>query len=126
MSRAGRYARFVAMASAVVAVLLAVGFLPTRRLAGDEGIPGMAAGCLIGLAGAALAGWLLVAFPAATPTARMQRALLAMTIRLAAAVMLALAVILSSELARIPLLFWLATTYVVLLPLEVKLAVREH
>ena len=32
---------------------------------------------------------------------------------------------LSGEFARMPLLFWMATTYVVLLPLEVKLAIAE-
>lgn len=122
----GRYARFMAVAIAIVVALLAVGFLPTRRLAGDEGIPAMAAGCLVGLAGAALAGWLLVAVPAATATAQMQRALLAMFVRLAIAVVVGLAAALSGAFARMPLLFWLATTYVVLLPLEVKLAIREH
>jgi hypothetical protein len=32
---------------------------------------------------------------------------------------------LSGELARRPLLFWMAATYMVLLPLEVKLAVKQ-
>jgi len=40
-------------------------------------------------------------------------------------VMLGLAAALSGMLARMPLLFWLAATYVVLLPLEVKLAIAE-
>jgi hypothetical protein len=55
----------------------------------------------------------------------MQRAFLAMTVRLAIVVVLAVAAILSGVLGRMPLLFWIATTYVVLLPLEVKLAIRE-
>ena len=55
----------------------------------------------------------------------MQRAFLAMAVRLAVVVMLGLAAALSGMLARMPLLFWLAATYVVLLPLEVKLAIAE-
>jgi hypothetical protein len=52
----------------------------------------------------------------------MQRGLLAMIVRLAIVLVLGVAVALSGEFARSPLLFWLATAYVVLLPLEVKLA----
>ena len=85
----------------------------------------MAAGCGISFVSAALAGWLLTAAGAATPEARMQRAFLAMAVRLAVVVMLGLAAALSGMLARMPLLFWLAATYVVLLPLEVKLAIAE-
>ena len=123
--RAARYARFLALAGAVVLLLVGVGFVPTRRLAGPEALPAMAVGCAISLAAAALAGWLVVATPAATPMARMQRAFLAMAVRLAIVVVLGVAAVLSGAIPRMPLLFWLATTYVVLLPLEVKLAIRE-
>jgi len=85
----------------------------------------MAAGSGISFVSAALAGWLLIGVGAATPEARMQRAFLAMAVRLAVVVMLGLAAALSGMLARMPLLFWLAATYVVLLPLEVKLAIAE-
>jgi hypothetical protein len=56
----------------------------------------------------------------------MQRALLAMMVRLAIVVVLGAAAVLSGTLPRVPLLFWLATTYVALLPLEVKLAIGER
>lgn len=118
--------RFVSLAAAVVVGLGAVGYLPTRRLAGDEAIPAMAAGCVISLLAAALAGWLLTAVTAATPEARMQRAFLAMVVRLAVAIVLGIAAALSGELARMSLLFWMATTYVVLLPLEVRLAIAPE
>jgi len=121
-----RYLRFLALASAVVLLLVAVGYVPTRRLAGLETIPAMVVGCAVSLAAAAIAGWLVLATPATTPAARMQRALLAMMVRLAIVVVLGGAAVLSGTLARVPLLFWLATTYVVLLPLEVKLAIREQ
>ena len=83
----------------------------------------MVTGCAISLVSAALAGWLLIVASAETPEARMQRGFLAMVVRLAVVVVLGMAAALSGELARQPLLFWIGTAYVALLPLEVKLAI---
>ena len=47
----------------------------------------------------------------------------AMFVRLAVVLVLGLAAALSGEFARSPLLFWMATAYVALLPLEVRLAI---
>jgi hypothetical protein len=126
MSARGRqYARFLMLALAVVVALLAIGVLPTRRLAGDAAPAAMVVGCAISFVAAALAGWLLLIVPGETPTARMQRASLAMAVRLAVVVVLGLAAVVGGDLARMPLLFWLGATYVALLPLEVKLAIRD-
>ncbi len=122
-SRSGRYVRFIALAAALVAGLIAIGWLPTRRLSGDAGVIAMVAGCAISLLSAAVAGCVLVAMSADNPSAKMQRAGLATAVRLAIVVLLGAAAALSGELERMPLLFWLATAYVVLLPLEVKLAI---
>ena len=121
-SRSGRYTRFLTLAVAIVAGLCALGWLPTRRLAGAEAVVAMMAGCAISLVSAALAGWLLIVVGAETPEARMQRGFLAMVVRLAVVAVLGLAAALSGEIARQPLLFWIGTAYVALLPLEVKLA----
>ena len=120
---ASRYARFLGLAVAVVVALCAIGLVPTRRLAGDEGVPGMFAGCAIGLMSAALAGLLLVAMGAETPEAKMKRSFLAMTGRLAVVVGLGAAAALSSVFPTQPLLLWIGISYVVLLPLEVRLAI---
>ncbi len=122
-SASGRYVRFIALAAALVAGLVAIGWLPTRRFSGEAGLVAMAAGCLISLLSAAVAGGVLVAMSGDTPSAKMQRAGLATAVRLAVVVLLGAAAALSGELERMPLLFWLATAYVVLLPLEVKLAI---
>jgi len=121
----GRYIRFLGLAALVVTALMGIGFLPTRQLAGETALPAMLVGCLISLAAALMAGWLLVGAGGKTPTARMQTAFLAMVVRLGVVVALGLAATLSGELARTPLLFWLATSYVVLLPLEVRLAIKS-
>jgi hypothetical protein len=121
--RGSRYARFLGLAVAIVAGLCAIGWLPTRRLAGGGAIAAMVAGCAIGLLSAALAGWLLTAVAADTPEARMQRSFLAMVVRLAVVIVLGVAAVLSGEFARAPLLFWMGAAYVALLPLEVRLAI---
>jgi hypothetical protein len=119
----GRYARFLALALAIVIGLCAIGWQPTRRLAGPQAVISMIAGCGISLLSAALAGLLLVVVHADTPQIRMQRGLLAMIVRVVVVLVLGVAAALSGEFARSPLLFWMATAYVALLPLEVRLAI---
>jgi hypothetical protein len=122
-SKGGRYGVFVGLSAAVAGALCAVGFVPARHLAGDAGVTGMFGGCTVGLISAVLAGSLLVAVDAPTPEARMQRGFLAMVVRLAVVVALGAAAVFSGEFSRQPLLFWIGTSYVALLPLEVRLAV---
>lgn len=122
-SRGRRYTRFLGLAVAIVFGLCAIGWLPTERLAGAGAVAAMVVGCAISLVSAALAGWLLIVASVDTPEARMQRGFLAMVVRLVVVVVLGLAAALSGEVARQPLLFWIGTAYVALLPLEVKLAI---
>jgi hypothetical protein len=86
----------------------------------------MVVGCAISLAGAALAGWLLVLASPKTPEARMQTAFLAMVVRLTVVAVLGLAAVFAGMFERAPLLFWLAAAYIALLPLEVKLAIESE
>jgi hypothetical protein len=118
-----RYARFFGLALALAIGLCAVGIVPTRRLAGEAGVPAMLAGCAIGLLSAALAGLLIVAVAGDSPEAKMKRSFLAMVARLAVVVALGAAAALSGVFATQPLLFWIGTAYVALLPLEVRLAI---
>jgi len=118
-----RLLRFLAIAFVIAAAIAALGFLPTRRFAGDAGVPAMLAGCAIGYVSAAAAGILLVAMRADTPEARMQRSFLAMTARLGTAAGLGAAMVFSGLFSTQPLLLWIAIAYVALLPLEVRLAI---
>ena len=111
------------LAVAIVAALVAVGYAPTRRLAGGDGVRAMIAGCAIGLMSAAFAGLLLVTIAGDTPDARMKRSFLAMVARLAVVVALGTAAALSAAFAIEPLLFWMAVAYMALLPIEVRLAI---
>ena len=103
--------------------LCVIGVVPTRRLAGDEAVLAMVIGCAVSLISAALAGLLLVMGTADMPEAKMQRSFLAMVTRLAVVIALGAAAVLSGKFATQPLLFWIATAYVALLPLEVRLAI---
>jgi hypothetical protein len=123
--RGGEYARFLGLSVVIVVALCAIGFLPNRRLAGEDAGWAMVAGCAISLVSAALAGGLLTLTAGGTPEARMQRGFLAMFVRLAVVVVLGVAAALSGEFARRPLLFWMATAYLALLPLEVRLALLD-
>lgn len=125
MTGSRQYLRFLGFAVGLIVALCAVGYFPTRRLTGDDGVIAMAAGCGISLVAAALAGWLLTAIAAETPQARMQRSFLAMIVRLVVVAVLGVAATLSGAFAKTPLLFWMAAAYVALLPLEVKLAIAE-
>ena len=116
------YTRFLGMAVAVIAALCVVGIVPTRRLAGDEGLQGMFAGCAIGFISAASAGLMLVTVTGDSPEAKLKRSFLAMVARLAAVVVLGVAAVLTGMFAISPLLLWIAITYMALLPLEVRLA----
>lgn len=126
MTGSRQYVRFLGLAVGLVVALCAVGYVPTRRLSGENGVVAMAAGCGISLVAAAAAGLLLTAVAAQTPEARMQRGFLAMVVRLAVVTVLGVATVLSGAFARTPLLFWMATAYLVLLPLEVKLAIASE
>src|SRR5205823_346167 len=106
----------------VIAALGVVGIVPTRRLAGDEGVPGMFVGCGIGFISAAFAGLLTVTVAGDSPEAKLKRSFMAMVARFAAVVVLGAAAVMSGMFATSPLLLWIAIAYVALLPLEVRLA----
>lgn len=122
-SKPWRYAGFLGLSAGIAAALCAIGYVPTRHLAGDPGVLAMFGGCAAGLISAALAGGLLVALAAPTPEARMQRGFMAMTVRLAAVAALGAAAVFSGTFSVEPLLFWIGASYVALLPLEVRLAI---
>jgi len=124
VSPAGRYAKFVIVALLVIVEVAAVGAVPTLRLGGKPAMPAMVLGSAISLIGATMAGWPLAMMQDPTPNVRMQTAMLAMAIRLGVVLALGFAAALSGLVPRQPLLVWLAVSYVVLLPLEVKLAVK--
>jgi hypothetical protein len=115
--------RFFGGEALIVVVLCGVGWVPTQRLAGPAAVPAMIAGCGISLLSAVLSGVLLTTIDGSTPDGRMRRGMFAMMARLAIVLGLSVAAALSGAFATRPLLFWMATSYAALLPLEVRLAI---
>jgi len=124
-SPAAGYLRFLAWAVAVGAALVLLGYAPTRRLAGEDALPAMIAGCVIGVLASAV-GAVPVALgrrPGARTDPR-QGMLISMAARLAAVLILGLAVGLAGWFEIRPLLFWIGLSYVAQLALDVWYVVR--
>jgi hypothetical protein len=117
-----RFARFVGFSAALSAGLCLVGWPLTNRWAGAPGIPAMILGCAVSLAAAAAAGLLVALRPGETPMDRMNRAMLAMLVRLGVVVVLGTLAVVDGAFATSPLLVWIAVAYAALLPLEVRFA----
>lgn len=125
-SPAAEYLRFLAWVVGAAVLIALVGVLPTRRLGGGEAIPAMIAGCAIGILASA-AGGIPVALgrkgKAADPAGRLNAMMLSMGLRLAVVVALG-AVVLAAGFERKPLLLWIGISYLVLLAVDVRYAVK--
>jgi len=125
--RARAYGSFAAVAAAVSLLLAAVGWFPTRWLAGPAGTPAMLAGCAIGLA-ASLVGGLPIAFGgrggggSRPGVPAVFRALAGIGVRLAVAGVLVAAAALSGRFAAAPLVAWTTVGYLVLLAVDTRFA----
>lgn len=125
---AAEYLRFLVWAAVVAAVAAAVGWWPTRRLAGEGALPAMLVGCAVSLIASAVG-----AIPVAlsrqaaavpTPAARLQAMLASMGLRFGVVLALGVAASLLGGLARGPLLIWIAIGYLALLAVDTWYAVR--
>jgi hypothetical protein len=122
---AAEYLRFLAWAVLVGAALALLGYAPTRRLAGEEALPAMLAGCAIGvLASAVGAVPVMLARRPGSRTAPLQGMLVSMAARLAAVLVLGLAVGLAGWFETRPLLLWIGLGYVAQLALDAWYVVR--
>jgi len=118
------YLRFLAWAAGVAVAVGAIGWWPTRRLAGDDGIPALIAGCLIGLLSSALGGLPIALIRDRAPASRVVASMGSMGVRLLAVVVLGAVAALSGWFARTPLLLWIAVSYAALLGVDARYALR--
>lgn len=125
------YRVFAATAAGATVLLVLLGWLPTGRLAGADGVAAMLAACAIGLVGS-LVGGLPVALAAradrSAPSGRpatppVFRAMAGTGLRFAVVVALVAAVGLSGRLPLRPLLVWTAISYLALLAVDTRYAV---
>ena len=118
------YLRFLAWAAVVAVAVGAIGAWPTRRLAGDDGIPALVAGCLIGFLSSALGGLPIALVRGKAPASRVVASMGAMGARLLAVVVLGAVAVLGGWFARTPLLLWIAVSYAALLGVDAWYALR--
>jgi len=119
-----RFVSFLLLSTGVAVVLALVGVLPTRKLAGDSGLIAMAAGCGVSL----LASWLgslpIVVGGGAGDKAYGQAVVGSMAIRFLVVLLGALVLVLGTDLPRAPFLTWIGISYVVLLVVDTRFAIR--
>lgn len=124
---AAEYLRFLAWALAAVVLAAALGFVPTRRLGGEDALAAMIAGCAVGWAASALGG-IPVALgrgkAAVNPAARLQGMLASMGLRFAVVLALGAAAAFSGLFGLKPLLLWIAISYLALLAVDTWYAVK--
>ena len=113
------YGRFLAWSLAILTGLVALGWIATRRLAGEAGLEALWWGCGVGLL-ASVASTLPPVLM--RPDRRAQAALLATAVRFFAAAVLGTAVVLSGFAEARPFLVWLALAYLGLLPVDAHFA----
>lgn len=121
---ANGYLRFLAWAAAVTVAVGAIGWWPTRRLAGDDGIPALVVGCLIGLLSSALGGLPVALIRDRSPASQVVASMGGMGVRLLAVAVLGAVAVLSGWFARVPLLLWIAVSYAALLGVDAWYALR--
>lgn len=111
-----RYARFVLLLAGVTVLLLAIGFLPTRALAGEGSWPSMLAGCLVSFVASALGGIPLgLGRGSGAGAPGLQLALMSMALRLALVVAGGILVV-SVPGVEVPVaLVWVGISYLALL-----------
>jgi ABC-type spermidine/putrescine transport system permease subunit II len=118
-----QYAVYLAFAVGTVALLLAVGQWPTRRLGGEVALAAMVAGCGASLAGSLLGSvpiWLArgIGLPAVLPAV-----LGSLALRMAVVIGFGVALVVVAGFETTPLLLWLAISHGALLVGDVWLAI---
>jgi Na+/proline symporter len=123
-SPAAEYLRFLAWVAGVALLIALVGALPTRRLGGPGALPAMIAGCVVGALASAAGGIPVASGRKATdPAGRLNSMLFSMLLRLALVVGLGAAA-LAGGFERKPLLLWIGISYLALLAVDVRYAVK--
>lgn len=112
------YVRMAGLTALAAALLVAIGYAPTRAAAGDAGVAAMLVG-----AGAALLGGLVGLLPPALFSGRgfahyANGVLLGMALRMLLTLALALGLRLANHWPAAPLLLWVGLTYVAILVVE--------
>lgn len=120
-----RYGRFAASALVVAGCLVAIGYFPTRRIAGDSAVGAMIAGCCVSFL-ASLIGAIPIALAYGNPARNVMTSMSAsMLVRLVALAAFGITALLSGWFDRAPLLIWMGISYMGLLVADTRFALRS-
>lgn len=114
------FVRFLLLALGILAALIALGLVPTRRLGGERAVEAMLAGCSISLIASAIGVIAVRAFAGLTSRAVIATATGAMALRLFVVLALAVSVIMAGWFELRPLLLWVAISHAGLLVADTK------
>ncbi len=118
------FGRFLGFAVLVTAALVALGYGLTRRLAGEEAVGAMLAGCAVGFV-ASLVGTIPVLLARNDPhVAAWSAAMVAMVTRLGVAIVLGVALAFGGVFAAKPLLLWVVISHGALLVPDTLLSIK--
>ncbi len=96
-------------------VLAAIGYLPTRNLAGTSGVAAMLTGICVGLVSAAAGMVPPILSLHASAIERQKSSMIGAGLRFLVTILLTVATVFSGFLPRTPLVLWIAIAYLVLL-----------
>ncbi len=120
-----RYLGFLVLAAAVLAALMALGYLPTERLAGAEGISAMIVACAVSLLGSAVGALPFLLIQLKTQADAMPAVMGSIVLRMALVIAVTTAVAWSGVLANPPFLIWVALSHAALLIVDTRYALGE-
>ena len=109
------YASFLKLAAAILIGLLVLGYLPTARSAGEDGIPAMVAGNAVSLVASVVGTLPFLLSHSRTAVEIMPAIMGSIALRLTVAILLTAAVVWSGVVATRPLLVWVAISHAGLL-----------
>jgi hypothetical protein len=116
--------KFLALSFAATLVIAGLGYLPTLRIAGEDAIVAMLAGCGISFIASGV-GVIPVLLALRDPTSNITQAILVSTgLRFIVVLMLTLSIALSGWFETAPLLIWVAISYMALLTIDTLFLVR--
>ena len=125
--RSAAAARFVPTAGMMLAagaLLVAAGWIPTRNVAGADGVRAMVLACGVSTAVALLAGWVSVRRAGAGPAALATGILAGQALRLLLTLAAIGLVVFGHAAARRPFLLWTGVSYLALLAIESVMLLR--
>ncbi len=111
----GQYLEFLKQAAVVLVLLLALGYLPTAKMAGEEGLSAMVAGTGVSLVSSVAGTVPLLLSRSRTAVEVMPAVIGSIALRLVSVIALAAVVALSAVFAARPLLVWVALSHICLL-----------